>query len=414
MRASAATLLATRLGPAFDLLAAYRTGGVAMVKDGWGVAGYGVASGWETGASQDGSRQDSNMVREHLDGLDIPEGAPAPIAFGSIRFEPGLTSTWIVPSKMVRRDPGEDPWLLELVDPDQVLGSFEATRVVEGSPSDNEETELDNVPSPDRYRHAVAEAVERIRTGHLKKVVLARAIDVKTNRPLDAKRLLVRLRAIEPSCYAFATPLGPDVQLVGASPELLISRFGREIAANPLAGSAGRSGDPAEDTAAAERLLASAKDREEHAIVVEGIAETLKPYCEDLRFDDEPALEETANVWHLSTSFRGRLRDPSVSVLDLVSALHPTAAVCGEPRDAALAAIHDLEGLERGAYAGPVGWVDSRGDGVWALALRCAEISPARARLFAGAGIVAGSKPEAELEETERKFRAFLDPLRWG
>ncbi len=128
----------------------------------------------------------------------------------------------------------------------------------------------------------------------------------------------------------------------------------------------------------------------------------------------EPELLGTANVWHLATPFRGRLHDPSVTALELVAALHPTPAVCGSPREAAREALEHLEPIERGGYAGPVGWMDANGDGEWAIALRCAEITGSTARLYAGAGIVADSEPEAELDETERKFWALLDALRWG
>ncbi|HEX9123424.1 MAG TPA: chorismate-binding protein, partial [Actinomycetota bacterium] len=156
------------------------------------------------------------------------------------------------------------------------------------------------------------------------------------------------------------------------------------------------------------------KEREEHAVVVEAVSQTLSLFCEDLRHPREPELLGTANVWHLSTPFRGRLRPSVESVLELVSALHPTPAVCGTPRDAARKALVDLEPFDRGLYAGPVGWIDANGDGEWAIALRCAEVGEGTARLFAGAGIVADSVPEMELDETERKFRALLDSLRWG
>jgi isochorismate synthase len=218
---------------------------------------------------------------------------------------------------------------------------------------------------------------------------------------------------VNPDAYTFAAPTATGT-IVGASPELLVSRFGREVRSNPLAGSAARAGDPAEDRENGERLLASAKDHEEHAIVVEAIARTLEPRCRELSWDREPVLLETPNVWHLSTRFRGLLRGPAPSALDLVRELHPTPAVAGEPRDAALAAIERLEPFDRGAYAGPVGWVDASGDGEWAIALRCAELQDDRATLYAGAGIVADSDPADEVDETDRKFRAFLDALRWG
>jgi isochorismate synthase len=186
------------------------------------------------------------------------------------------------------------------------------------------------------------------------------------------------------------------------------------VRSTPLAGTAPRSGDPDEDRANAEALVASAKDREEHAIVVDAVAEVLGGLCDELSFDAEPVLEPTANVWHLATRFRGVLRDPAITALDVVAELHPTPAVCGMPELHARASIDELEGFDRGAYAGPVGWVDARGDGDWAIALRCAALDGEQATLYAGAGIVAGSEPEKELEETDRKFRAFLDSLRWG
>ena len=277
-------------------------------------------------------------------------------------------------------------------------------------------------PEPDEYAAAVAEAARRVRIGALRKVVLARTLIVDAGRALDPKQLLWRLRAVDPDCYTFAAPemerargeIQPMALLVGATPELLVAEHGPEIRATPLAGSAPRHGDPAEDRAAAQALLDSPKDREEHAAVIEAVAEALGEACEELRSPKEPELLGTANVWHLATPFTGRARDDIGSVLELVAKLHPTPAVCGSPRTLARAALAELEPIERGLYAGPVGWVDRDGDGEWAIALRCAEITGGSARLFAGAGIVADSVPQLELDETERKFRALLDSLRWG
>ncbi len=269
------------------------------------------------------------------------------------------------------------------------------------------------MPTSDAYREAVQLVLDRIARGELRKVVLARTVEVEADRDLDPRLLAHRLRAVDPDAYTFAAPTDRGV-IVGASPELLVSRRGHEVRSNPLAGSAPRSGDAEEDRANADALIASSKEQEEHAIVVEAIAETLRPFCEELTWDPEPVLRETPNVWHLSTRFRGALREPAPTALDLVAALHPTPAVAGEPREAALATIEALEPFDRGRYAGPVGWVDAEGDGEWAIALRCAELRGDRAILYAGAGIVAGSEPARELDETERKFRAFLDALRWG
>ena len=273
--------------------------------------------------------------------------------------------------------------------------------------------QLREVPSTEAYRDAVREATARIGRGDLRKVVLARTVEVEAGRGFDPRLLAHRLRAVDPDAYTFAMPTEHGV-IVGASPELLVSRRGREVRSNPLAGSAPRSGDADEDRANAQALVASSKDREEHAIVVDAVAETLGPFCAELTWDPEPVLRETPNVWHLSTRFRGVLRDPGVSALDLATALHPTPAVAGDPTGIALDTIAELEPFDRDRYAGPVGWVDANGDGEWAIALRCAELRGDRAVLYAGAGIVAGSDPAKELDETERKFRAFLDALRWG
>ncbi len=279
-----------------------------------------------------------------------------------------------------------------------------------------EEARLRAEPPGDDYARSVATAVDRIRDGGLGKVVLARTVELDAGRALEPMTLLRHLRAVDPDCYTFATPIGQGgaTFLIGASPELLVSRRGRVIASTPLAGSAPRFGDPGEDRASADRLFNSTKDREEHAFVVDAIAETLGPFCEELAYPPEPELVGTANVWHLGTPFRGRLREPPPTALELAGLLHPTPAVGGSPREPALALIDELEPFDRGCYAGPVGWMDADGDGEWAIALRCAEVTLRRARLFAGAGIVADSDPAAELEETERKFRAFLDSLRWG
>jgi isochorismate synthase len=340
-----------------------------------------------------------------------------PVAMGAYGFHRGggRLAGLVIPGRAVRRDHRGRTWRLDTT----YLGGraddpppFEP--VVGGVPHEPfAQIQLHEVPSSEDYVEAVGAAVRRIRSGRMSKVVLARTIHVESARELDPTLLAHRLRAVDPDAYTFAAPTEEGV-LVGASPELLVSRRGLEVRSNPLAGSAPRSGDKDEDRANADALAGSAKDREEHAIVVDAVVETLRPFCADLTWDPEPVLRETPNVWHLSTSFRGVLRDPSSTALDLVAALHPTPAVAGEPREAALEAIAELEPFDRGRYAGAVGWVDADGDGEWAIALRCAELRGDRAVLYAGAGIVADSDPARELDETERKFRAFLDSLRWG
>jgi isochorismate synthase len=376
-----------RLGASFDLLAAWQPGGVFVDHEGLGVAtGPGPAVGVDDVASALGAAH---------------EGA---VACGALPFAGGGALV-VAPSQVRRLDPFVTARLGDPIAPTLVTGVI---------PSDAfRAAALTPVPPSAVYEGAVAEAARRVRSGALRKVVLARTIDVDAERALEPRRLAHRLRAVDPHAYTFIAPVATGT-LVGASPELLVSRHGVEVRANPLAGSAARAGDPAEDRANAARLERSAKDVEEHAVVVEEVAAALRPLCESLEWDDEPVLQETPNVWHLSTRFRGRLREPAPTALELALTLHPTPAVGGAPRDAALATISQLEGFDRGAYAGPVGWVDAAGNGEWAIALRCAVLDGSHATLYAGAGIVGASDPHAELEETERKFGAFLDALRWG
>ena len=412
-REGRAPLLETRtepLGPAFDLLAAF--GDVYFERRGIGVAGGGRVRTF-AGAELDELAQTVRVLR-----TSAHRGrGPVPVTIGAIGFAGNATiaDQLIVPARVVRRTSPEATWRLDTRELDGSSGDAPPFEPVVGSAphAPFADIQLTEVPSAAGYEAAVAEAVRRIRAGEVKKVVLARTVEVEAGRTLDPRLLAMRLRAVDPDAYTFAAPTSDGV-IVGASPELLVSRRGLEVRSNPLAGSAPRSGDPEEDRANADGLAGSSKDREEHAIVVEAVAETLGPLCEELTWDPEPVLRETPNVWHLSTRFRGRLRDPAPTALDLVAELHPTPAVAGAPRRRALELIDELEPFERGRYAGPVGWVDANGDGEWAIALRCAELIGERAILSAGAGIVAGSVPERELDETERKFRAFLDSLRWG
>jgi isochorismate synthase len=400
------------LGDAFDLLAAYDPGGGAFFeRSGLGVSMSIANISITAPLSTDSARELHGWLSRFDEELG---GTGRSIAIGTFPFDRSGPGRLLLGERTVRRTTDGETLQIgvwdESVGP-QRLPPFE--RVIEPVVHDAfTGQQLRDSPSAADYGRRVAKAVDRIRTGELRKVVLARTMEVNAGRRLDPRRLVHRLRAVNPNAYTFAAPTTGII--VGASPELLVSRVGRAVRSNPLAGSAARSGDPDEDRENAARLLASAKDHEEHAIVVDALGTTLASFCRELSWDPAPTLLETPNVWHLSTRFRGLLREPSPGVLELVEALHPTPAVAGEPRDAALEVIAELEPFERGSYAGPVGWVDASGDGEWAIALRCAELRGDRATLYAGAGIVAGSRPDAEVDETERKFRAFLDALRWG
>ncbi|MFG2776696.1 isochorismate synthase [Streptomyces prunicolor] len=266
-------------------------------------------------------------------------------------------------------------------------------------------------PAEVHYVAAVEEALRRLGSGRLDKVVLARTLHLTAESPVSVHELLASLRRGNPHAYVFAAPLAAGRTLVGASPELLVAKEGGNVVSHPLAGTTPRSADPDEDARRAGALLRSAKDLREHALVVDAVAAALRPYCRRLRVPARPSLTRTATLWHLGTRVRGVLRDPATSSLALAAALHPTPAVCGTPTDAARDLIGELEPFDRGYYAGTVGWCNTAGDGEWAVAIRCAEVEDRSLRLFSGAGIVPGSSPQGELAETAAKFGTLLDAL---
>ncbi|MEC3848568.1 isochorismate synthase DhbC [Bacillus velezensis] len=268
------------------------------------------------------------------------------------------------------------------------------------------------VPEPEGFMSGVEQGVFNITDGPLSKIVLSRTLHLTAEKDIDIPQAVKHLAQHNPRGYTFAADVTGTSEtrktLFGASPELLLSKNGTSILSNPLAGSRPRSADPAEDQRRAEELLQSAKDLHEHAVVVAAVAAALKPFCRVLDVPEKPSLIKTEAMWHLSTEVKGELSDPSTTSLELAIALHPTPAVCGTPTDAAREAIQDIEPFDRNFYTGMAGWCDAEGDGEWIIALRCAEAETRSLRLFAGAGIVAGSKPQDELDETSAKFRTML------
>jgi salicylate biosynthesis isochorismate synthase/menaquinone-specific isochorismate synthase len=262
---------------------------------------------------------------------------------------------------------------------------------------------------PAHYEEAVERAVERIRSGDLDKVVLAREVRVHAPGPIDPAPILDALRAAFPACYCYCVGT-PELAFVGASPELLVRRDGERAQTVALAGTTRRSADPAVDDHLGEQLLSSAKDRGEQRIVTERIESALDPVSLWVAAADEPALAKVQNVQHLATPIRAQLAQP-VPTLELAGRLHPTPAVGGEPHGVAERLIPALEGLDRGWYAGAVGWTDLAEDGELCVALRCALLRGDVARLYAGCGIVADSVPADELAETEVKLQALLPLL---
>ena len=362
---------------------------------------------------------------------DEPDGLPAgagPVWTGGFAFAPdgGVEPQWssLPPALMVlpevsllRR--GTESFLTANValsrgiDPEAALSSIR--RRIGGlrerpiGPLDPEPTgraEITSPHPPGRYEDLVAEATRRIRAGGIEKTVLARELIVQASSAHDPASLYGALRELFPSCFCFVCGT-PEAAFIGASPELLIRRRGPVAATVALAGSTRRSADPAVDDHLGQQLMASPKDRIEHEIVVRRIERTLRPHSVWVQGEPDPVLIKVANIQHLATPIRAQLASAR-SAISLAGSLHPTPAVGGEPREAALAVISETEGLDRGWYAGPVGWMDAADDGEFCVALRSALLRDRSAHLYAGAGIVADSDPSAELAETEIKFGALL------
>ncbi|MCH9735665.1 MAG: isochorismate synthase [Actinomycetia bacterium] len=279
----------------------------------------------------------------------------------------------------------------------------------------------ETIPTADEHHGRVVTALSRLHDpgSDLHKVVLARALRVTAEGPLDARTVLHRLVVADGRANSYLVDLSAAGEgysgtvLVGASPELLVARRGQQVMCRPFAGSSPRLPDPDADEASGAALAESAKDQYEHQLVVDALRETLEPLCSELRIAETPVLTKTAAVWHLCTPISGVLRERSTTAMDLAIALHPTPAVGGSPTRQATELINEIEG-DRGFYAGAVGWCDQRGDGRWVVSIRCAQLSADRrtAIAHAGGGIVADSDPDDEVGETTTKFRTILSALK--
>ncbi|MGX1808520.1 isochorismate synthase [Nocardia sp. NPDC055321] len=274
------------------------------------------------------------------------------------------------------------------------------------------------LPDPGEHLARVAKLVAQLGDPEspLRKVVAARSLLAAADAPLDPEVVAAHLVTRHPRAHVFAVDLTAAGRtgetLLGATPEVLVARRGDSVTLRPLAGTLPRLADSDADAAQARELLASSKNREEHAYVVDWIRERLTPVCAELTIPAEPELLHTPEVWHLATHITGRLREPRPTALDLAVLLHPTPAVCGTPTDLALDTIVELE-EDRGFYGGAVGWCDAHGDGEWVVAIRSAELAAdgLTLRAFGGGGIVAASDPQVELVETTAKLRTFLGGL---
>jgi menaquinone-specific isochorismate synthase len=377
-------------------------GALAWVRDGTGLVGWGTAARVEiTGPDHFAAAE--RWWSAYLAELDVDDAVrlpgTGPVAFASFAFDQTYGRSVVVVPEVILGRADDVAWVTVIGDADPALPPVSvptAPGLISWSTGSQ---------SADHWQGAVRQAVARIVRGDLDKVVLARDLVATAGAPIDVRHLLARLAAKYPSCWTFSVD-----GLVGATPELLVRRTGDRVSSRVLAGTVRRLGDDGADGELADALMDSDKDLEEHEHAVHSVAAALAEHCTDLQVPDQPRVLRLANVQHLATDVTGTIADGS-SVLVLAAALHPTAAVCGTPTQEALEIIRELEGMDRGRYAGPVGWVGADGNGEFGIALRCADVSGDRARLFAGCGIVAGSDADAELAEAQAKFVPIRDAL---
>lgn len=340
---------------------------------------------------------------------DVAVPGSGPVAFASFTFARGpQSSCLIVPEVILGRRNGKS-WLTLIGDAADFRGGQPDLQLLpQPDPvAPGAVTEHPGSITTEQWGASVEEALARIAGGGLDKVVLARDVLLTAESEIDPRYLLRRLAASYPDCWSFSV-----AGMVGATPELLVRRTGAAVTSRVLAGTVHRDADSGRDGRLAEALLSSDKDLVEHLYAVQSVSAALATHCTNLTVPANPSLLQLANVQHLATDVTGLLAE-DVSAIALAASLHPTAAVCGTPTEWAAAVIAELEGMDRGRYAGPVGWVDANGDGEFGIALRCGQLTAdARAiRLFAGCGIVAGSTAESELAESESKLEAMRDAL---
>lgn len=344
---------------------------------------------------------------------EVQHPGTGPVAFGALPFLPDGPADLVVPEVLVGRDQDGTRWVTTVsattdpeVDPRERLNAVLEETSGRPRPIGPSAFEVRPTRPPADWVSAVETATERIRAGELDKVVLAREIVVTADTPIPVDTVLLRLSQAYPDCFLYLVD-----GFCGASPELLVGRAGDVVRAQPMAGTAPRRGDPTADARLAAGLLASATYRQEHQVTIDAVHDGLLAFSSYVDYEPEPSVVALANVQHLATSVEGRLSHPPASIMELVTALHPTPAVCGRPRDAALAVIAELEDLDRGRYAGAVGWVDAAGNGQFAVSIRGATFEGERARVISGNGIVGDSDPSVELIETRAKLQAMLSAI---
>jgi menaquinone-specific isochorismate synthase len=392
-------------GGLLDLLPDERP--LCWIRGGEGLVGWGEVARFSAAGPRRFADADA-WWRSFAARLDVRDEVGAegtgPVAFTSFTFSDDSPGSVVVVPRVVVGRAGGRAWITEFAAGD----GPSVVRAVRPVRASGPLRWADGRLPVTGYRDAVAEAVRRMRAGTLAKAALAHDLLAIAAAPLDPRFLLGGLARRYPSCWSFAVD-----GIVGATPELLLRRSGATVSSRVLAGTAwSEAAAPADRATLARRLLSSEKDRREHVLAVESLAAALRPLCGELDVPETPGVLALHNVSHLSSDVHGKLdRDDPATLLRLADAVHPTAAVGGTPRDAAVALIAELEGMDRSRYAGPVGWLDADGDGELGIALRCAELDGPVARLFAGCGVVADSDPDTEVREAAAKLLPVREAL---
>ncbi|MEO9153175.1 MAG: isochorismate synthase [Lapillicoccus sp.] len=382
----------------------------SWVRRGEGVVGWGRAATFTASGPTRFAEAERWWLRTAAHAVvrdDVDTPGTGPIVFGSFPFadDSAEDAVLVVPAVVVGHRGNH--WWVTTVARDPALQPMPSVVPTDSPTPPVGVTFADGAQSPTTWAATVAEAVRRITAGRLDKVVLARDLLVGAESPIDTRWLLTALAARYDNTWTFSV-----AGLVGATPELLVRRDQGLVTSRVLAGTIRRTGDDAKDLSLAASLARSSKDLEEHEYAVRSVADALTPHCSSMNVPEAPFVLHLSNVMHLATDVTGVSADDATS-LALAASLHPSAAVGGTPTTAAVTLIAEIEGMDRGRYAGPVGWMDATGDGEWGIALRCGRFEDGEAsmRLFAGCGIVAGSDPDAEVAESDAKFVPMRDAL---
>jgi len=381
---------------------------LSWVRGGDGLVGWGVhASTTVKGPNR--FRDAREWWHDQLKKLAVTDSVhitgTGPILFTSFSFSPDEESVLVIPQVIVGKR-GDQSWITW-------FGAMPQPNLLEQVESLDHPTYSwsNGTLTTDQWEERVAVAIHAIQSKTIDKVVLARDLNGIATKDIDPRSILRNLAAEYPStwCYSIAG-------LVGATPELLLRLNRAMVTSRVLAGTISKTGDDEKDLALAASLARSSKDLEEHEYAVRSVAESLAPFCSSTNVPDSPFVLHLANVMHLATDVTGAISEfpQHVDTFSILEKLHPSAAVCGTPTEKAAKVISDLEGMSRGRYAGPVGWIDARGDGELGIALRCGQIEENQIKLFAGCGIVAGSNPQRELAESQAKFAPMLNALGTG